>query len=179
MNNIESDIERFRHAEKEYAEAQQRRAEWSDKEMRTHRKLMALMQLIADSATESGGDLPEDILGMALNQLPGQGISNAVFRHLQTLAQRKAAQAPPPAAAPPRTPAPEAELPTDNKTEFVRQYVRRFSVDGVTPAQIKKAAASLGIKNLNTNFPHSVLWKLKEAGKLREEGGRYFPASVD
>ena len=171
--SIKFDIERFRQAEKENAEAQQRRAEWIDKETRTHRRMISLLQLIADGAAEADEDLPADILNMAIIQLPNQGISNAVLRHLQTLQQRKPEQAEPPQTSP------ESELSTDNKTEFVRRYVKRNSVNGVTPGQIKKAATSLGIKGLNTNFPHTILWKLKDAGKIREEGGRYFAALVE
>lgn len=176
---IKFDIGRFKQAEKDYAEAQQRRVEWSDKEMRAHRRLMSLLQLIADSAAEGGEDLPTDILNMALAQLPNQGVSNAVMRHLQRLAQRKAEQAPVTAAPAPQTDSPESQLPTDNKTEFVRRFVKRNSVSGVTPGQIKKAATALGIKGINTNFPHTILWKLKDAGKLREDGGRYFPTLTD
>jgi hypothetical protein len=173
---LKSDIERFKQAEKDHIEAQQRRAEWSDKETRAHRTLMSLLQLIADRATDTREDLPADILNMALNQLPGQGVSNAVMRHLQGLSQQKAEQAPPRAGTPTQAAATERELPTDNKTDFVRQFVKQNSVSGVTPSQIKKAGIALGVKGLNTNFPHTILWKLKDAGQLREEGGRYFPA---
>lgn len=170
---IRSDIERFRQAAKDHAEAQRCRVEWSDRETRTHKLMIALLQLIADGSAEANEDLPTDILNMAMTQLPNQGISNAVLRHLQSLQQRKPEQT-----EPPQTPA-EPELPSDNKTEFVRQYIKRNSVNGVTPAQIKKAASSLGLTGLNTNFPHTILWKLKDAGKVREEGGRYFPAFVE
>jgi hypothetical protein len=170
---IKSDIERFRQAAKDNAEAQRCRVEWSDKETRTQKLMIALLQLIADGSAEAEEDLPTDILNMAMTYLPNQGISNAVLRHLQALQQRKPEQSGPPQSAP------EPELPSDNKTEFVRQYIKRHSVNGVTPAQIKKAATSLGVPGLNTNFPHTILWKLKDAGTIREESGRYFPAFVE
>lgn len=169
------DVRRFRSAEREYSEAQKKREEWIDKEMHAQRRLMSLLQLIADRAQETNEDLPADILKMALNHLPNQGVSNAVLRHLQGLAQR-VAEPPPPQLALPVETAAESELPTNNKTEFVRQFVKRNSVNGVTPAEVKKAATAAGIKGLNSNFPHVILWKLKTAGKLKEQGGRYFAA---
>jgi hypothetical protein len=170
---IQSDIERFRQAVKDNAIAQQRRVEWIERETRSHRLMMALLQLIADGAAEADEDLPADVLHMALIQLPNQGISNEVHKHLQKLQQQK------PSHTELAQIVPEPPLPTNNKTEFVRQFVIRNSPTGVTPSEIKKAAALVGIKGMNTNFPHTILWRLKDAGKIREDGGRYFSALVE
>jgi hypothetical protein len=59
---------------------------------------------------------------------------------------------------------------------FVREVLKRNAKTGVTPKQIREAAAQQRL-SYSGNFPHTTLHKLKTQSEpeVREEGGRYFP----
>jgi hypothetical protein len=59
------------------------------------------------------------------------------------------------------------------KTEFVRRAIMRSN--GITPAGIRKMAIEEGME-VRSNFPHTILWKLKKNESIFERNGGYYPA---
>ena len=64
----------------------------------------------------------------------------------------------------------EAAQHTTSKAEFVRQVLKQNP--GITPAQIRQQAT--GIIPLTRAFPYTILHQWKNAGKIKERGGRYY-----
>lgn len=60
--------------------------------------------------------------------------------------------------------------PQPGKSAFVRELLRAKA--GMTPAEIRKAAE--GKFDLKKNFPYTILYGWKEAGKAEEKGGKYY-----
>jgi hypothetical protein len=59
-----------------------------------------------------------------------------------------------------------------SKAEFVRLSIERAGLNGTTPLEIKEAAVKAGIE-LYKGYPYTVIYKLKEHKKVREnEKGR-------
>lgn len=75
-------------------------------------------------------------------------------------------------------PSAQAESFNGNKSSWVRQMVLRFRNEGIAPARLRQIARTVGIA-VTPQFPYTTLYNLKQAGKVREEDGRYFPAALD
>jgi hypothetical protein len=67
------------------------------------------------------------------------------------LPQQTAPTSPPPVPQTAANTIPTQELPTDNRTNFVRAYVRQQAGKGVTPAEIKAKATALGMNGIEGN----------------------------
>lgn len=61
-----------------------------------------------------------------------------------------------------------------NKTDFIRQIVKKNQDFGIGAADIYRAFGSAGI-GLNRNYIYAVLNRLVERGEIRKRGGKVFP----
>ncbi len=166
-SQIESDLRRLREEEELHAKAREQLQIWSAREQQHRLRIGALLQLIATRAAQTGDVIPEDLnakaatIGLALPMMPRTMASPADSAPKQTQAvQQTEARA-------------DAELRTDNKTAFVRKLIEQSGTTGVTPADIKRAAAARQLQ-VHHNFPYTILFKLKSDEIVKEERGRYF-----
>jgi hypothetical protein len=171
-HQIASDLARAQRETESYEAAVEKRQEWSEKEARHRANLHSLIQLLINRAIEINECLPAKAVQQAMRL--GIPVPSQVHPIKVTVG----------------TPEPESAskskseeelrdegLPTHNKTEFVRKLVLRRA-SGMTPAEIKKVARLLKM-DVAANFPHTILFKLKANGAIREVEGKYFPVEND
>jgi hypothetical protein len=164
---IKNDLARLEREIEAHIAAVEKRQEWIDKESRHQASIRSLIQLLISRAIDVNEVLParaaQQAMRFGIPFPPHIGPVNA-------------------ASAPVADPAPNLksvesraeELPTDNKTEFVRKLILHRSAVGHTPAEIKKIAASLRME-MTANFPYTILSKLKARGEIKELDGKYYP----
>jgi hypothetical protein len=171
--DIKIDLGRFERELEALSAASTKREEWAGKESRHQANIRSLIQLLINRAIEVNATLPAKIgeqarrLGM---QMPMRThASHNVGKRSETAEPKSESKAEQPR---------DTELPTNNRTEFVRRVVHmKADSGGVTPSEIKAVAKSLGM-TIPANFPHTILFKLKKAKQVREQGGRYYPAEA-
>jgi hypothetical protein len=165
---IEADQARLEREVELHIAASAKRQEWSNKEARHHGNIQSLVQLIINRATEVQEPLPAKVAQQATRMsihIPPElhPIKTTEINVNGTTIEPK----------PKLEELPDADLPTDNKTEFVRQMVVRKG-SGIRPSAIR-AEAKARKMDLAVNFPYTILYKLKAAKQIREENGWYFP----
>jgi hypothetical protein len=165
---MKDDLVRLEREIAAYASAVEKRLEWSEKENRHNASMRSLIQLLISRAMEVGETLP----AVAAQQAGRFGIPfpDKISPVKVTIGTPE----PRPELNSEMDVQRDEELPRDNKTDLVRQLVLRKAASGITPAEIKKIVAALKIDE-GSNFPYTILSKLKAKREIREAGGRYFP----
>lgn len=64
--------------------------------------------------------------------------------------------------------------PGENKTQFVRSQIRANATSGVSVAELKRAAASIGMEH-PPSWPYGPLARLKSNGEIAKRRGRFYP----
>ena len=195
-DEIKRDLERLDGELRHLNEAAARRFEWSEKEARYRRKAVSLLQLAIDRAVEVKEKLPYALqhvasgLGIlspsevwASNTTPVPASDRPNVPTKATSAEYLTSAVPTsggnnapmtgPRPAAGNCAPPSAETFGNNKTAYVRDYINWNADNGVSPADIKKAAEKLG--KLPNNFPYTILGKLKSADEIEGKKGRYYP----
>ncbi len=62
---------------------------------------------------------------------------------------------------------------SENKTQFVREYIRANHSVGVTPRDLKKAAANASLKH-PPSWPYGPLQRLKKNGEIIKRRGKFY-----
>jgi hypothetical protein len=162
---LESDLARLDRETVAHKAASEQRMEWAEKETRHNENIRSLLQLLINRATEINQQLSTKAVQQATRL--GIAIPNQIHPIKITLGTVESE---------PKLEEPQIQdLPTANKTEFVRKLISIKAASGVTPSEIKKTAKSLKM-SMAGNFPHTILHKLKTNGEIKEEGGKYYPA---
>lgn len=62
----------------------------------------------------------------------------------------------------------------ENKTQFVRDQVMAHATKGMTPADLKAAANTIGMK-YPPSWPYGPIQRLKKKGEIIKRKGRFYP----
>jgi hypothetical protein len=63
------------------------------------------------------------------------------------------------------------------KTAYVRRLIQHAGAEGISPSEIRQHATADKV-SLQSNFPYTILAKLKNSGVIRESAGRYYEQSA-
>lgn len=70
----------------------------------------------------------------------------------------------------------EDEEEAGNKTQFVRDQVQSHASTGISVADLKKAAANVGLSH-PASWPYGSLNRLKKRGEVIKRRGRFYPSN--
>jgi hypothetical protein len=164
---IKLDLERLDRELELFDRVSRERQELAEKEGRHLGSVKSLIQLIINRATEIDTKLPPFVVQHATR------LSISVPSRLHPTTETG------PDAQTQKPDGPlESEFPTENKTDFVRKVIASRAAVGVTPAEIKKLANALKM-DAASNFPHTILFKLKAQKEIEEKDGKYFPSAKE
>jgi hypothetical protein len=65
----------------------------------------------------------------------------------------------------------------ENKTQFVRDVIRKRSNVGTTPADLKKEAKAVGLKH-PPSWPYGPIQRLKKKGEIAKRRGKFYPTAT-